>query len=140
MTTIEWLIAVLALLGSIFGFLSAVGIVRLPDVYSRLHATGKNSTFGIMMIMAAVFLYFFVLKGEFIGKLLLTILFVFITVPIAALMISRSAYRIGIPMDASTVCDEMKPFYDKEKKTYANNSKQTTNENPTKPLPTENRP
>ncbi|WP_078390910.1 monovalent cation/H(+) antiporter subunit G [Shouchella patagoniensis] len=116
MTTIEWIISILALLGSIFGLLAALGIIRLPDVYSRLHATGKNSTFGIMMIMSATFLYFLTQHNQFIGKLLLTILFVFITVPIAALVISRSAYRTGIKMHSSSVRDDMKPFYEEEAK------------------------
>ncbi|WP_367576292.1 monovalent cation/H(+) antiporter subunit G [Shouchella lonarensis] len=113
---IEWVIIVLVIVGSLFGLLTAVGIIRFPDVYSRLHATGKNATFGVMMIMTATFLHFLIHHGQFIGKVLLTILFVFMTVPISALEISRSAYRTGIPLHPSSTRDEMAPYYATKRK------------------------
>ena len=73
--------------------LSSIGILRLPDGYGRAHAAGKSSTLGVMSIMFATFIYF---AGEGIlnHKILLAILFIFITAPVSSLVISRSAYRI----------------------------------------------
>ncbi|GAF15394.1 Na(+) H(+) antiporter subunit G [Bacillus sp. JCM 19045] len=121
MTAIEWTIVILASGGTIFSFGAGLGIIRFPDVYSRLHATGKNATASVILIMSATFIYFLFEHDMFIGKILLTILFVFLTTPVAALLISRSAYRIGVPMDKSSVRDEMKPYYDNEKSSPAKN-------------------
>ncbi|WP_059102700.1 monovalent cation/H(+) antiporter subunit G [Shouchella shacheensis] len=116
MTAIEWIVSIFVIVGGFFSLLAGIGLIRLPDVYARLHATGKNSTFGVVTIMLGTFLYFLIENEMFIGKLLLTILFVFITAPVAALMISRSAYRTGVPLHPTSVRDEMKPFYEEERK------------------------
>lgn len=121
MTVIEWMIVVFLSVGTLFSIAAGVGLVRFPDVYSRLHATGKNATASVILIMTATFIYFLYEHQLFIGKILLTILFVFLTTPVAALLISRSAYRIGIPMSKDSVRDEMKPYYDNEKASPAKN-------------------
>ncbi|KQL58078.1 cation:proton antiporter [Alkalicoccobacillus plakortidis] len=115
------MIVVFLSVGTLFSIAAGIGLVRFPDVYSRLHATGKNATASVILIMTATFIYFLYEHQLFIGKILLTILFVFLTTPVAALLISRSAYRIGIPMSKDSVRDEMKPYYDNEKSSPAKN-------------------
>ncbi|GAF24441.1 LOW QUALITY PROTEIN: Na(+) H(+) antiporter subunit G [Bacillus sp. JCM 19047] len=124
MTAIEWIIIIFLAVGTLFSIAAGIGLVRFPDVYSRLHATGKNATASVILIMSATFIYFLYEHQLFIGKILLTILFVFLTTPVAALLISRSAYRIGIPMSKESVRDEMKPYYDNEKASPAKNEEQ----------------
>ncbi|MFB4211910.1 monovalent cation/H(+) antiporter subunit G [Shouchella sp. JSM 1781072] len=121
MTATEWIIIILLSVGTFFSLSAGIGLIRFPDVYSRLHATGKNATASVILIMTSTFVYFLYEHNLFIGKLLLTILFVFLTTPVAALLISRSAYRIGIPMSKKSVRDEMKPYYDNEKASPAKN-------------------
>jgi multicomponent Na+:H+ antiporter subunit G len=89
------LVAALVAVGIFFLSVGTIGLLRFPNVYNRMHATSKPTTLGT----AAVFLASFVHFGPFGAGLpsLVGILFLFLTVPTGAHMISRSAQRIGIP-------------------------------------------
>lgn len=106
MTITEMIVSVFILIGTFFTLLSAIGVVRLKDVYSRMHAAGKSTTLGIASLMLAT-LIFFIPQGEFNFKIVLTIIFVFMTAPLAALMINRSAYRTGVPLEKNTIEDDL---------------------------------
>lgn len=101
------------IVGVFFTLLSALGIIRLADVYTRMHAAGKSSTFGVISLIIAVFLYF-IPEGIFNVKLLLAILFVFMTAPLSALMINRTAYKLGVPLEKNTVQDDLQKMYKRE--------------------------
>lgn len=103
--------AVLILIGAIFSVISAIGNVRLPDVYTRSHAASKSSTLGVLSTLVGTLLYFLILDGYFSIRLILGIFFVFLTAPVAAHMICRSAYRHHVPLTESTVQDELKDYY-----------------------------
>ncbi|GBF76895.1 Na+/H+ antiporter subunit G [Paenibacillus sp. 598K] len=111
MSATEWLIAVLAVIGGLLSVVAAIGLIRLPDVYSRLHATGKSSVTAVVFLMLAAFIYFAYTHGWAVWKLLLVLVFVGLTTPVAALLIARSAYRSGVPLDERTHHDELKPYY-----------------------------
>ncbi|WP_308425589.1 monovalent cation/H(+) antiporter subunit G [Oceanobacillus indicireducens] len=113
LTTIEIITSLFLAVGAFFTFLSAVGVIRLRDVYSRVHAAGKSSTFGMIFLMLSTFVYF-IPKGIFNIKILLAILFVFMTAPLGALLINRSAYRSGVAMEKNTVQDDLKEVYKDE--------------------------
>lgn len=84
-------IAVVALLagGVFFGLVAAVGIVRLPDLYTRTHAASKTDTLGAGFSLAAVAL---VLNAQLpTVKTILLLVFLFITNPTAAHAIARAA-------------------------------------------------
>ncbi len=89
--------------GLCFDFFGVLGLVRLPDVYNRLQAATKCVTFGSAGILFGVFIY----KGfaDFDFKLLLGIVFIFLTAPVAAHAIARAAHRSGIPLAKETVID-----------------------------------
>ncbi|WP_020619843.1 monovalent cation/H(+) antiporter subunit G [Paenibacillus daejeonensis] len=112
MSATEWLIAVLAVIGGLFSIVAAIGLIRLPDVYSRLHATGKSSVTAVVFLMGASFIYFAYSHGWAVWKLLLVIIFVALTTPVAALMIARSAYRTRVPLDKRTHHDDLESYYD----------------------------
>src|SRR5690606_4909727 len=100
--------AVLSILvGTIFSFFAAVGLIRLPDVYSRAHAASKSSTMGVLFILVGTFL-FFIMEGTFSIRLFLGIFFVFLTAPVAARVIVRSAYRSKVPLAEQSVQDDLK--------------------------------
>lgn len=114
MTAVEIISSIFILIGVFFTLLSAIGIIRLPDVYSRTHAAGKSSTLGVIALMLAVFLYF-IPAGIVNAKIFLAIAFLFMTAPLSALMISRSAYRTGVPLAKKSVQDDLIRMYDQRK-------------------------
>ncbi|MHA6252851.1 monovalent cation/H(+) antiporter subunit G [Oceanobacillus sp. CAU 1775] len=122
MTTIEIIVSFFVLVGVFFTLLSALGVIRLRDVYSRMHAAGKSSTFGVISLIIAAFIYF-IPEGVFNVKLLLAILFVFMTAPLSALMINRSAYRFGVPLEKNTVQDDLKEVYKSKLESRVKNEK-----------------
>ena len=103
MSVIEWVISILVVIGGIFSIIAALGILRLPDVYSRLHATGKSSVTASLLILIATFIYFQYEHGLFLGKILLGIILIVITVPIAVFIIARSSYRLNSPLSDKTI-------------------------------------
>ncbi|MGX7143237.1 monovalent cation/H(+) antiporter subunit G [Enterococcus saccharolyticus] len=113
LTATEIITSLLIFLGVFLTFLSAVGVMRFPDVYSRMHAAGKSSTLGVVFLMLAVVVYF-IPNGGINIKILLAIVFVFITAPLSSLMITRSAYRTGVRLEKNHVQDDLKKVKTKE--------------------------
>ena len=112
MTLIEGLTALLLLTGAFFMLMGAVGIVRMPDLFMRMSATTKSATLGVSFMMLAVALHF---NDLAIGaRALATILFVFLTAPIAAHMIARAGYLRGVSLWQGTISDELQGRYDEE--------------------------
>jgi len=104
MTPIEVIAAVLLLLGSALALLSGIGIVRLPDVFARMHAATKPATLGLMLVCIGVALVDTSLAD--IGKLVLVIVLQFLTAPVGAHMVGRASYRIGGLLHPETVIDD----------------------------------
>ena len=102
------LISFLILGGTFFTVVAAVGVVRLPDVYSRLHAASKSSTLGVMMMMLGTFFYFWYMDNLIDAKLFLAILFIFVTAPVAAHVVSRSAFHSDVEPYRLTILNELK--------------------------------
>lgn len=92
----EWIMAGLVVLGGFFCFVAGLGVLRLPDVLIRMHASTKAGTLGSGLILAAVAVYF----GDTatITRAVAAILFLLVTAPVAAHMIGRAAFRQGVPM------------------------------------------
>ncbi|WP_332690777.1 monovalent cation/H(+) antiporter subunit G [Halalkalibacter lacteus] len=114
MTAIEIILSIFILMGAFLSLLGSVGLIRFPDVYGRTHAATKSATLGVISIMIATFLFFLLVEGIFVGKVLLAILFVFLTAPVAALMVARAAYRTGVPLWEKSVQDDLKKVYEKK--------------------------
>ncbi|WP_299088958.1 monovalent cation/H(+) antiporter subunit G [uncultured Metabacillus sp.] len=110
---IELIAVSLILLGTIFSFLSAIGFIRLPDLYTRSHALSKGSTMGVLFILVGTFL-FFIMEGIFSIRLFLGIFFVFLTAPVAAHVIVRAAYRSNVALSKDSVRDDLKEVYKNE--------------------------
>lgn len=92
--TVVFLIA-----GSFFALTAAIGTLKMPDFYSRLHPAGKSDTLAQMLIMTGLFLQTF--YDESFGlhaglKLILTILFLLVTAPTAIHAITRAAHVDGV--------------------------------------------
>lgn len=90
MTTAELITLTLAAIGVIIMFIAGIGIVRLPDIYSRSYAAGKAATLGISCILLAVGLYY----GEWVlVRMLMLLALLFVTSPIGSTAMGRAAYR-----------------------------------------------
>ena len=89
-----WAIVVLVIGGLFFTFVSAVGVIRLPDVYARAHTASQTDTLGAGLALAAVALAFG-WQGATIHAVLL-LFFIFLTNPTAAHAIARAASETGI--------------------------------------------
>lgn len=97
--------AVLLLSGVALALVAALGLVRLPDVFSRMHAATKPATLGLLLVTVGAALQ--VDTGGDRVKLLLVAAFQFVTAPVAAHMIGRAAYRTGAGAKEELVVDEL---------------------------------
>ena len=90
--------------GLAFDFFGCLGLLRLPDIYNRLHASIKCVTLGTSSILLGLFLY----KGFSPAgiKALLCILFLMLTAPVSAHALARSAHKSGVALCKGSVCDK----------------------------------
>lgn len=95
MTTLVNAIAIILVLGGTFFMLvGSIGLLRLPDFYTRAHASGKVDTLGILMFLTGLAVFEgFTLTA---AKLLLIILFVAFTSPVATHALARRALLFGL--------------------------------------------
>ncbi|WP_058997170.1 monovalent cation/H(+) antiporter subunit G [Haloarcula sp. CBA1127] len=94
MTPTEWAIVALALVGAFFGGVASIGIVRLPDVYTRAHAASKSDTLGAVLAIGAAAL---AIQTDLATiKAVFLLVFMFLTNPTAAHAIARAAQDQGI--------------------------------------------
>ena len=104
---IDILVALLIVGGAFFAFVAGLGVLRMPDIMIRMHASTKAGTLGCGMILLAVALHF--QDTATVSRAIAAILFILITAPVAAHMIGRAAYRTGVPLWHGNVIDEMAP-------------------------------
>ncbi|QGH35047.1 Na+/H+ antiporter subunit G [Gracilibacillus salitolerans] len=99
-TTIEFIMQIIIILflvlGTFFVLSASIGVIRFPDVYTRLHASTKAATLGISGIMIGAFIFLYVEHEIVSGKLILGIIFILLTAPVSAHMIGRAAHTTGI--------------------------------------------
>ena len=100
---LELSLAALVLLGGFFAFIAGLGILRLPDVLIRMHATTKAGTLASGLIMLAVAIAF--ADAPTVARAVAIVVFLLITAPVAAHMIGRAAFRSGVKLWGSTVID-----------------------------------
>jgi multicomponent Na+:H+ antiporter subunit G len=100
-----FLVGALAALGTFLMVVAGLGIVRMPDLPTRMHASSKAGTLGAALILIGVAFAF--ADGAVAVRAVLIIGFLFLTAPVASHVIARAAYRTGVPLSDETVIDEM---------------------------------
>ena len=106
------LTAILLLIGAFFMLVGAIGLLRMPDLFMRMSATTKGVTLGVSFTLAGAALHFNELGlGARVGA---TIIFLFLTAPVAAHMIGRAGYARQVELWEGTITDELRDRYDKE--------------------------
>lgn len=113
---VELVAALLILFASLMGVVSALGLIRMPDVYTRSHSATKSSTLAVLLTLFGAFIYFWAHDGTISVRLLLGIVFVFLTAPVAGHLICRAAYRSGVKLSEKSGEDALKDVLFKEKK------------------------
>ncbi|MCS7193414.1 MAG: monovalent cation/H(+) antiporter subunit G [Meiothermus sp.] len=105
------LVYVLVLGGIFFLFIAAIGVVRMPDLYNRMHATSKAATLGVGLILVAVAVFYWDLSVA--ARALATLAFIVLTAPVAAHALGRAAYLSGVKPCEDTYIDELAGHYQK---------------------------
>ena len=96
--------AVAIVVGVFFMFVTSLGVYRMPDFYSRLHAPTKAATLGLFCLLVAVAVA--LPEPVVITKALLALAFLGATAPAGAHIMSRAAYRSGVESDPGTAIDQ----------------------------------
>lgn len=99
------LVSALVVLGAALVLVASLGLLRLPDLYTRMHASTKPATLGVSLVVAALALH----SGE-LGiavRALLIVVFFLVTAPVAAHRLGHAAYRAGVPRWSGTVRDDL---------------------------------
>jgi multicomponent Na+:H+ antiporter subunit G len=109
-TILEILAGLLLLGGGVLSLISALGVLRLPDVLIRMHASSKAGTVGATMILLAVAVQYG--SGEIVARAVAAIAFLLLTVPVASHMIGRAAYVTGVKLWPGMVVDELRERYE----------------------------
>lgn len=105
MTVQQMVVVILAAIGVGFMLVSGVGLLRLPDVFSRMHAAGKASTVGVGCLLLAAGIHFW--NQDLFLRMLLLIALIFATAPISTAAMARAAYRTGSARGLQLQRDEM---------------------------------
>ncbi|HXH08215.1 MAG TPA: monovalent cation/H(+) antiporter subunit G [Alphaproteobacteria bacterium] len=107
---IPFVAAVLLLIGASFLLLAGVGMLRIPDVFSRMQASTKASTLGVACILVAVAVHFH--DWGITMRALAASVFFLLTAPVSAHLVGRASYFLGVPLWEGTVIDELRGRYD----------------------------
>ena len=112
----EIISSILIIIGVIFMLISSIGLLRFPDFYIRMSAITKGATLGLGLILSGMGIYFN--EPDMLLKVMLIIGFTFLTSPVAAHVIGRTAVRNKIPFWDQTDLTEFKEYLRKEHTTH----------------------
>jgi multicomponent Na+:H+ antiporter subunit G len=96
--------SILVLLGAIFHFSAGLGMLRMPDAYTRMQAGTKASTLGNTLVLAGLAIY----HPGWSLKLLIIVYFVLMTNPVSSHALARAAHGIRLPMAGDTGIDALR--------------------------------
>jgi len=111
--------------GAFFSVVTAIGLIRLPDIYSRTHAASKSATLGVMCVLIGTLIFFLTEEAIFNSRIVLGIFFVLITAPVAGHLIARASYSSGVKLWENSIQDDLA---DKEKHAAEKTKRQTQKE------------
>lgn len=100
----DWIAAAFLVAGGLFCLVAGIGVVRLGDVFCRMHAATKAGTLGLALVAVAV-----MVKADtwlHFLEALFVFLFMIATAPVGSHLIGRAAFRTRVPMVPRTTMDE----------------------------------
>lgn len=101
----EILTGIFLILGSFIVLLAGLGVVKMPDIYTRMSATSKASTLGVSIILITT--GFFFGTTEIITRTLLIVIFLMITAPVASHLLGKAAHLNKLPLWDRTKRDDL---------------------------------
>ena len=107
---IELIAAACLLLGTFLMAVTALGLLRLPDVFCRMHAAGKAGTLGVVLLILGAVVALAGTPDDVSIRGLLAVVFQFLTTPAATHLLARAAYVCDYPLSERTAVDELKMF------------------------------
>ncbi len=107
---IEYIAGSLLIIGSAFTLIAAIGLLRFPDIYTRMHAASKTGTLGSGLMLIAIAVH----SGEFdvVTRSIAGVIFFMLTAPISAHLLARASYCTGVTPWEGTVRDELAGKYE----------------------------
>ncbi len=102
----SWLSAIFWIVGATLTLLAAVGVVRLPDLFTRMQASAKASTMGLAMVLLGTAIE--LADSASVARAASIAAFTMLTAPVAAHVIARAAYLTNVPRWSGTVVDELR--------------------------------
>lgn len=98
-------------------FVAALGIVRMPDLFTRMQATTKAATLGVVLLLAGAGLHF----GELAvtTRVVAAAVFIMLTAPVAAHLLGRASYFLGVPQWEGSVLDDLRGRYNERAEAVA---------------------
>lgn len=104
------IVGMLVLPGAALIVIAGIGVVRMPDLFTRMQSTTKAAVLGTGLILLGVAVNF----GEIgvTSRALAAIVFIALTAPIAAHLLGRAAYFLGVPLWEGSVRDDLRDRYD----------------------------
>jgi len=107
---IEISIGASLLVGTFLTVVACLGLLRLPDVFCRMHAAGKAGTLGVSFIILAVMIFFFHEGWSVPVRGALAIFFQLLTTPAATHLLARASYVTQYPLFERTAVDELRAY------------------------------
>ncbi|KPJ97566.1 MAG: hypothetical protein AMS20_16925 [Gemmatimonas sp. SG8_28] len=100
-------------LGAFFVGVAALGVLRMPDLFTRMHAATKAGTLGAGLLLLGAAL---VLRDPWVAvRAVLTVAFLALTIPVASHLVARAAYRTrSAPLWSATILDEWDARHDRD--------------------------
>ena len=123
----------LFLMGAVFMAVAAFGVLRMPDLFMRLHCSTKSATLGVGCIMLGVAVHFSDLAVW--ARALAVVVFIFVTAPVAGHVLGRAAYFAAVPLWEGTLSDELRGCYCWETHTLASSAHRRSPEEEQKTAP-----
>lgn len=96
--------ALIALVGSLFLLLAAIGLIRMPDVYNRMQAGTKATTLGSLFVLLGLG----IAEPSWAIRLMILALFIVFTNPISSHVMIRSAHHARVPLARQSVTDALR--------------------------------
>ncbi len=129
MTAREIIVVCLVMLGAIFSVLASVGLLRMPDVFTRMQSATKAGTLGVACTAAAAAIHF----GRTFAAIeaVMVVFFFFLTAPVASHLVARVAYTSGSTLWKRTIRDD----YAKDRAKRAQDVARSTADSPPVPSP-----
>ena len=104
MEAVKLIGSIIALIGSAFLFLGALGVLRMPDTYNRIQAGTKATTLGSILTLLGIGIYHI----QWLPQVFILIAFILITNPVSSHTLARAAHFSGIPLTEGTVVDRLR--------------------------------